>query len=391
MAENNNNQERAWQMRQDGMSRQDIADALGLTINTVKSHIKRHNKKLAALGTPQTDIIKGPPEAPDGLKAPLTTVQYKWDEDKQQYIIANEWRRYMPELEGIERFVDGLCERVKGLGKVKARRPKKTDSDKLLAELDIYDPHVGMFAQEAYTLERNYNSEAAANLMVEAAMNICDRFQPAHEIVVVFGGDIMHMDNRSNKTEKSGNVLDVDTRYQRTIDYAVAACTTVVEVAAQHAKHVRVVVTPGNHDFHSCLWLIRVLRAYYHNCKTVTIDEQQSPRKSLVWGDNLLLWTHGDGVRASKWPMIIAAEFAKQWGQTRHRYLMMGHVHHKKTIAPVMVEEQAGLVVEYLSALCPSDAWHAEAGFVGTQRGASGFEYHKKAGRISRLYYNSEL
>lgn len=388
---NNGNQQRAYELRQDGASRREIAAAIGVSAVTVKKYISMERKKRAALGEPQDDIIKGPPETPKGMHSPLTTVQYRWDEDLQKYVIANEWRRYAPEVQHLEDFVDALCERVQGKGKVKVRKPKKTDSKDILAELDIFDPHVGMFAQEAYTLERNYNSDTAAKLMVEAAQNICGRFQSASEIVVVFGGDIMHMDNRSNKTEKSGNVLDVDTRYQRTIDYAVAACTTVVEIAAQHAASVRVVVTPGNHDWHSCLWLIRVLRAYYQKCKSVVIDEQQSPRKSLVWGDNLLVWTHGDGVRAARWPMIIAAEFAKQWGNTRHRYLMMGHVHHKKTIAPVMVEEQAGLVVEYLSALCPSDAWHSEAGFVGTQRGASGFEYHKKAGRISRFYYNSDL
>ena len=106
----------------------------------------------------------------------------------------------------------------------------------------------------------------------------------------------------------------------------------------------------------------------------------------MVWGDNLLLWAHGDRIAAQKWPMIIAAEFAKQWGQTKYRHLKMGHIHHKKTIAPVIVDEQSGLVVEYLEALCATDAWHSGAGFVGSQKGASAFEYHKTEGLITRYF-----
>ena len=90
---------------------------------------------------------------------------------------------------------------------------------------------------------------------------------------------------------------------------------------------------------------------------------------------------------AQKWPLIIAAEFAQDWGKTKYRHLKMGHVHHKKVIAPVTVDEQSGLVVEYLEALCPTDAWHAGAGFIGSQKGASAFEYHKRHGLRTRHYH----
>ena len=84
--------------------------------------------------------------------------------------------------------------------------------------------------------------------------------------------------------------------------------------------------------------------------------------------------------------MIIATEFAKEWGQTKYRYHKMGHVHHKKAFAPVTVDEQSGLHVEYLEALCATDSWHANAGFVGSQKGASAFEYHKDYGLMTRFF-----
>jgi hypothetical protein len=381
----NGMQLRVEQLLEDGLSSKEIARILKISMSTVATHKNRIRKKQAAQALCPVDV--------PGLETTHGTVQYKRMEDGT-IMPVNWWARQRPEeMRVMESVVESMCERVKGKGSVKMRREKKTDSDKILAELDIYDPHVGMYAAEKYTRESNYTCDIAAAQMVKAAENITRRFDRPHEIVVVYGGDMMHIDHRDNKTSSSASnhVLDADTRFDRVVRYLDEACTSVVEIAASRARRVRIVVTPGNHDWHSCVWLARVMRAYYHNSPNVTVDLQVSPRKSLVWGDNLLVWTHGDKIRPAKWPMIIAAEFAKQWGKTSHRYLMLGHVHHKHAIAPVVVDEQAGLDVQYLAALCPSDAWHVENGYVGTQRGASGFEYHKKAGRISQFFYNSNI
>jgi hypothetical protein len=106
----------------------------------------------------------------------------------------------------------------------------------------------------------------------------------------------------------------------------------------------------------------------------------------MVFGNNLLTWSHGDRIAANKWAMIIATEFAKEWGATKFRHHKMGHVHHKKSFAPVIVDEQSGLLVEYLEALAATDSWHANAGFVGSQKGASAFEYHREHGLMTRFF-----
>lgn len=223
--------------------------------------------------------------------------------------------------------------------------------------------------------------------MVEAAEGIARRADRPGKVVVVFGGDMLHADNRSNTTEASKHTLDVDTRYHRVVEYVIAACREVVQIAASMGAKVEVVVLEGNHSWHSEIWLARVLSAYYDACPNVTINISPTPRKHMVFGDNLLVWTHGDKVAAPKWAQIIAAEFPKQWGETKFRHLKCGHVHHRKAIAPVMIDEQAGLLVEYLSALCATDAWHTGAGFIGSQKGATGFEYHRKNGCATRFFH----
>lgn len=356
------------------MNASQTARDLGCNSSTVYQCLKVIEKKGAA------PWLSGAPK-PDHLGMTKTTVQY--DADGK---VIQEWRRMSPMLDKMQHVADGLCEQVKGKGKAKARRTRKTDTDEILFEIDLFDAHVGMYADERETLDEDYDCDIASQRMIKAAEGIASRSNRPHKAVLVFGGDMLHSDNRSNKTELSGNVLDVDTRYHRVVSYIIAACRDAVQVAAAIATEVEVVVLEGNHSWHSEVWLARVLDSYYANCPNVTVKLDASPRKKLVFGDNLLVWAHGDKVAANKWAQIIAAEFPKEWGLTKYRHMKCGHIHHQKSIAPVVVDEQAGLLVEYLPALCASDAWHSHAGFIGSQKGACGFEYHKTAGCITRFF-----
>lgn len=330
-----------------------------------------------------------PALTPEHLDLVKTTVQY--DEAGKP---VREWKRLVPGAADMEAFVDALCARVQGKAKIRKLPPKKTQNADLLGEISIFDSHIGMYADRRETNDQDYDCGIAGKRMVDTAEALAARFSKPGRMVVTFGGDIMHSDNRRNQTEKSGNPLDVDTRFSRVVDYAVRACYDVVQIAAQLAPQVDIVVVEGNHDWHSCVWLSRVLSSFYTNCPHINVVTQASSRKHLVFGSNLLCWTHGDGAAMNLWQQIIAAEFPKQWGATKFRHLKMGHIHHKKKNQPMRVitqskrgwEEQRGLLVEYLPALCSTDAWHAEKGFIGNIKGASGFEYHKNAGLITRFY-----
>ena len=330
-----------------------------------------------------------PVAIPDHLSLSKTTVQYNKDGE-----VIQEWKRLIPMAQNMEDFVTSLCERVEGKANVKTKEPYKTQNDSVLAEMSIYDSHIGMYASAKETNDKDYNCEIAGNLMVNTAEALASRFNKPSRIVVTFGGDIMHSDQRNNRTEKNSNPLDVDSRFHRVVDYAIKACYDVVQIAASVAPKVDVVIVEGNHDWHSCVWLTKVLSAFYSNCENINVINQQSDRKTYLFGTNLLVWSHGDGVPMAQWPQIIAAEFAGLWGISKFRHLKMGHVHHKKKNQPLRVisetkngwEEHRGLLVEYLPALCSTDAWHAEKGFVGSVKGASGFEYHKQHGLITRYY-----
>lgn len=355
--------------------KQAVANALGLSRSAVRDQIRRIEQKgLAPWLTPA-------PVSPT-MHSYKTTVQYNADG-----VPIQEWRRLQPRMELMTQIVDELCEKVRGIGKAAKRKERKTDTDELLFEIDIYDAHVGLYADEKETLDENYDCDIAALRMVEAVEALAARARRPRKVVLVFGGDMLHADNRTNKTEASGHVLDVDTRYARVVDYIVKASKDCVQIAAAIGAEVEMVILEGNHSYHSEIWLARVLHAMYEGCDNVNVRLDRSPRKHMVFGKNLLVWSHGDRVAAQKWAMIIAAEFPREWGQTVYRHLKCGHIHHQKTIAPVVVDEQAGLLVEFLPALCATDAYHVASGYVGNQKGAVAYDYHKDHGCITR-YFN---
>lgn len=54
---------------------------------------------------------------------------------------------------------------------------------------------------------------------------------------------------------------------------------------------------------------------------------------------------------------IMAADQPKMWGDTKHRYWYVGHVHH------VDKKEYPGGIVEYFRTLAAGDAWHNGQGY----------------------------
>ena len=364
-------------------NKSEVARSLGVSEATIRATLKRVERKGLA------PWLSGA-VTPDHLSVAKTTVQYGPDGEVQR-----EWKRLLPNAEAMTDFVDALCERAKGTLKI-APAPKVTRQRKdVLAEICCFDAHIGMYAEAGETNSQNYDSDIAIKRIHNTADALLCRMNNPEHIVVTFGGDMLHSDTRSNKTEMSGNVLDVDSRYHMVVEKAVTACYDVVSMASEIAEEVTVVILEGNHSWHSEVWLAQVLKAAYSKCDRVNIVMQRSARKQLVWGDNLLVWTHGDSVAMNKWQGIISTEFAQLWGKTKWRHLKMGHVHHKnaRNGKSLVTSDQNGgwvenhgLLVEYLPALSATDAWHASKGFIGSQQAMTGFEYHKKQGLITRLY-----
>jgi predicted DNA-binding protein (UPF0251 family) len=357
-------------------SQRKVADRLGVSKTAIGQRLNSCRLKQASMGA-FTPAIE-----PTGHHMTKTTVEYDADGNP-----VREWRRLSPEADALEKFVETLCERSKGKGTAPKPRLKSFEEDQLL-EIAISDAHIGMYAWASETGAGDYDVKLATETVVQAVSDLAARCRPK-ETIIVFNGDTMHSDTRKMQTEHSGHILDVDGRYSRVLDHTIDCLTQSVDICSSRTEKVKVLVTPGNHDWHTSICLSRILHAYYHKCPNVEVIVSARPRYAMQWGDCMLAWAHGDRIKPGQWASIIPTEFSELWGRTKMRYLHLGHVHHKKQFAPVMVDEQCGLVVEYLSALCQTDAWAAESGYIGSIRGADGFLYNER-GLDTRWSFNAD-
>lgn len=325
---------------------------------------------------------------PEHMALQKTTVMYNAAGE-----VEREWKRLVPNAQAMEDFVEGLCEKVKGRAKVPARKAKKGDSEDLLTEIAIADAHIGMRVDSKESNDTDYDCEIAEKQLIETSEYFIGRMGRPHRMIVSFSGDMQHMDNTRNVTEHSGNSLDVDSRFNRVVDYVVTVCREVVQMAASIAENVDIVVVPGNHSETSEVWLAKVLEAYYHECPNVNVLMQRTNHKNITFGSNLLVWAHGHGVPLKRWGEVIPNEFREIWGRVKHCHVKTGHFHHrrmKKSSAIVENqsgwEEHGGVLAEILPAACPPDAWHSFKGYRGAMQGMAGFEYHREHGLYSRFY-----
>ena len=120
---------------------------------------------------------------------------------------------------------------------------------------------------------------------------------------------------------------------------------------------VDVICEIGNHDWHTSIMLAICLDQYYENEPRVTVDTSPAKYHWYRFGQNLIGVTHGDTVKLADLGEIMACDRAQDWGDTKHRYWITGHIHHDT------VKELRGCTVESFRTLAPADAWHRGQGY----------------------------
>jgi len=349
-------------------TQEEAAAAMGLT----RSSFQRRLRRARDLGM---DDTLAPASISEGLAFKSTTVQY--DRDGK---VIQEWRRLLPQAEELQSFVAGLIETAGGKGKSTKFKKKADDQSDVMKEICINDAHIGRLCWGEES-GRDYDLKIATKAVLSAVRLALGKSSYG-KVTLVFGGDTMHADNRSNRTEKSGHSLDVDGRYSKIMGVTRAVMQEAVHLCSERAPEVEVVIISGNHDWHAAIALRHIVHAFFSDCKNILVDMSPAPRVCRTWGTVMLVWAHGDCVKAPKWPEVVAAEFPQEWAATKYRFVHLGHIHHRKTFATQPIQAMPGVTVEFLDALCTPDSWHCEHGYVGITPAAQAFTHHKQWGMI---------
>lgn len=254
-----------------------------------------------------------------------------------------------------------------------------------MLEINIPDLHVGKLAWSKETGHEDYDSQLAVQVFDQALATLLARTSSYtfDEIVFVLGNDLLHADTKTGTTTK-GTPLDTDSRYHRSFLHVRRMATRAIQSALQHAPLVRVVMVPGNHDTLSVWHLGDSLECLFSAEPRVVVDNAPTMRKYLRFGSTMLLLTHGNTGKIADYPLLMATEQPAMWASCAHREAHTGDKHQTKT------QEFHGVRVRILPALCPPDAWHADNHFVGNQRSAEAFVWHKDQGLVGTAIYTVE-
>lgn len=256
-------------------------------------------------------------------------------------------------------------------------------TDDMVAIYPIGDAHVGMLAWHEETGDDN-NVEIIKHRLGAAMRHLVAQGPPTKSALVINLGDFFHSDNNAGVTARSGNSLDTDTRWSKTIRSGLTIMVGMIEVALQRHEFVRVINEIGNHDDHSSIFLGVALDAYYKDENRVSIDMSPAKFHYARVGDCLIGVTHGDTVKLADLESIMSVDKPKDWGETVHRYWYTGHIHHAKK------QEYRGCIVEAFRTLAGRDAWHAAQGYRSGQD-MTKIHMHRKYGEVYRATYNASF
>jgi len=253
--------------------------------------------------------------------------------------------------------------------------PAYADSD-LLTLYPVSDVHIGLMAWGRETGEDFDTRKACERL--QNWIGQCVAASPASGLgIVLFNGDTLHADDQTNKTQ-SGHILDVDTRHFRTLDMAIAAIASCIDMAA--AKHAKVAVRilPGNHDRTAYMAILFAIAERYRSNPRIEVPQAPGEFFAYEFGQVMLAAHHGDKAKAQRLVLALADDEAEMWGRTRHRYLWTGHLHHHKA------EDIGGVQWEQLRAVTARDAYAKSHAFTARAQ-LQAVTYHRDFGEVSRV------
>jgi hypothetical protein len=247
----------------------------------------------------------------------------------------------------------------------------------------IADLHFGMYAWKEET-GNHYDTTIASKVLLDNYATLVRETPSTSTALILNLGDFFHADNDEQRTRRSGNKLDFDTRYARVLREGVKLFISVVELAKAKHQFVLIKGIPGNHDPYGTLALTTALAAFYSDDERVIVDVDAAPIWTHLYGETLLVAAHGHMVGAPALPGVTATRWPKMWGQSTFRYGYLGHIHKHKIIPG------RGMQVEVFPTIAPKDAWATEKGFVDG-RALMSIVHSPSRGEVERHTVNLKL
>lgn len=349
------------------------AQSLGLD----RRSVDRRAKRLALRGhSPEHDMTK---TVPDGFV--VKGVSSYYDRDGK---LSGQWVKSTQDGERRAELIREACiAMVADMPKLPPRKATGNWQTDLLTAYPIGDPHIGMRAWAA-ECGADWDLEIAERVHCRAMDTLVGAVPATQRALIVNLGDLFHYDSMAPVTPRSGHMLDADGRYAKMVGVGIKVIRQCVESALTKHKTVHVVNVIGNHDETGAVWLSQALSHIYDREPRVTVDTSPAVFNYYRFGKVLIGCHHGHTCKPDKLPGVMAADRAKDWGETEHRYWWQGHIHHAS------VREYPGVVVESFGTLAAKDAYAAAGGW-RSRESMTAIVLHKDHGEVGRSMVNPAM
>jgi hypothetical protein len=285
---------------------------------------------------------------------------------KSRWSIGNKWGESYVAIKEGEVNPDEL--KKKFIEEISKYSPKefvktpKTVSNNVILEVSLPDLHFGK--NDINVLKKNFLNSIDELVKKASGLKI-------EKFLLPIGNDGMNHEGLRETTTKGTPQLDtVDWRvsFKTYYESVIEGINLLLKIAP-----VDVVVIQGNHDYERMWYLADVVKAWFRNNKDVTVDNSGEDLKFYEYGKVMLLFNHGDKIKAHDLPLVMATEQPEMFARTKHREVHLGHIHKEK------VDEFRGIKVRFLPSICEQDTWHASMGYK-SYRCAQAYAWNKETG-----------
>lgn len=290
------------------------------------------------------------------------------------------------QLRAIEKALENIYARIDG--KYNPLPFKKITNKDLSTSYISNDVHAGAMMGKEYNHDRNWDLKIALDTWKQAADYLFENSPDSDEAVVVDLGDLLEIDDYTNSTKRSGNILDVDGRWDKALEIAQEMMVYICTKALEKHNKVYFYNIDGNHDDTSGVAIRMFIKAYFRNEPRLIVCSDRRNIKYHRFGSVMQPFTHGHELKMGQQAEACFIADIRAMGvldQIRHINAHFGH-NHKDS-----VWDGANTKQESHRNLPPSNVWATNMGYrrqVGTMKA---IVYHKDHGEISRNTFNVNM
>lgn len=261
--------------------------------------------------------------------------------------------------------------------------PPSNDKNCVLI-LNLQDFHLGKLAWGKENDGQDWDLKIAQAAYKSAIQDLLAKSPVARvkEIVLIIGSDFFQVDTPKNTTT-AGTAVDVDSRWTKAFSVGCDLLTQTIEGLASKFN-VTVMAIPGNHDETKSFFLGSYIEAWFRNHNNVRVDNGPKSRKYYGFGKNLVGFVHGNKQKLDDLPLTMMVENQDIISNYKWKFFLTGHLHHDK------MKEIKGTKVMTAPALCATDSWHHEHGYVGCVRTSQGILLSEEDG-LEAIFYSKPV